>query len=139
MQDFAYFGHPTGIKSGSRMSGRPGEPVFPLLVLIVREAGLRSTLIARLSMAGADLVTLDNIDDPSVERWLAKAPVLIIDEVVLAGREGGEAALRADPRWRGIAVIGGAAADAAMPARIAREDAAAAIEAMLPGWGYPES
>lgn len=139
MQDFAYFGHPTGIKSGSRMSGRPGESVFPLLVLIVREAGLRSTLIARLSMAGADLVTLDNIDDPSVERWLAKAPVLIIDEVALAGREGGEAALRADPRWRGIAVIGGAAVDPAMPVRIAREDAAAAIEAMLPGWGYPES
>jgi len=113
------------------------SPSFPLLVLVVREAGLRSTLIARLSMAGADLVTIHDIDDPRVERWLAKGPVLIIDDVALAGRTGGEAALRADTRWREIAVIGGVATDAALP-RVSRDDAALAIEAMLPGWGYPE-
>ena len=104
------------------------SPRFPLLVLVAREAGLRSTLIARLSMAGADLVTIDNLDDPRVERWLAKSPVLIIDE----------AALRADPRWCAIAVVGGAATDAAHPPRIPRDDPASAIEAMLPDWGYPE-
>lgn len=114
------------------------SPSYPLLVLVVREAGLRSTLIARLSMAGADLVTIDNIDDPRIQRWLGKSPVLILDEAVLAGREGGEAVLRADPRWRAIAVIGGEAEDAAHPARISSVDAATEIEAMLPGWGYPE-
>jgi hypothetical protein len=114
------------------------SPRFPLLVLVAREAGLRSTLIARLSMAGADLVTIDNLDDPRVERWLAKSPVLIIDEAALATRPGGEAALRADPRWCAIAVVGGAATDAAHPPRIPRDDPASAIEAMLPDWGYPE-
>jgi len=108
-----------------------------MLVLVVREAGLRSTLIARLSMAGADLVTIDNIDDPRVQRWLDKGPVLIIDENALAGRPGGEAGLRAEPRWRAVTVIG----DGGQPGgsgRISRADAAAAIEAMLPDWGYPE-
>ena len=114
------------------------SPRFPLLVIVAREAGLRSTLIARLSMAGADLVTIDNLDDPRVERWLAKSPVLIIDEAALATRPGGEAALRADPRWCAIAVVGGAATDAAHPPRIPRDDPASAIEAMLPDWGYPE-
>lgn len=114
------------------------SPSSPLLVLMVREAGLRSTLIARLSMAGADLVTIDNIDDPRIQRWLGKGPVLILDHMALAGREGGEAALRADPRWRAITVIGGAPEDAAHPPRISGVDAAAEIEAMLPGWGYPE-
>lgn len=114
------------------------SPLSPLLVLVVREAGLRSTLIARLSMAGADLVTIDNIDDPRIQRWLAKGPVLILDQAALQAREGGEAALRADPRWRAIAVIGGAAENPAYPPRIPATDAATEIEAMLPGWGYPE-
>ncbi|WHU04728.1 hypothetical protein [Sphingomonas sp. NIBR02145] len=114
------------------------SPLSPLLVLVVREAGLRSTLIARLSMAGADLVTIDNIDDPRIQRWLAKGPVLILDQAALQAREGGEAALRADPRWRAIAVIGGAAENLAYPPRIPATDAATEIEAMLPGWGYPE-
>jgi hypothetical protein len=112
-------------------------PTVPMLVLVVREAGLRSALVARLSMAGGDIVTVDNLDDPRVERWLAHAPVLIIDDGALAGRAGGEAALRADPRWRAIAVIGGQAEDGSVP-RIASADAAAILEAMLPEWGYPE-
>lgn len=110
---------------------------FPMLVLVVREAGLRSALVARLAMAGADIVTVDKLDDPRIERWLASAPVLIIDETTLTGRKGGEAALRADPRWRAIAVVGGEA-EPGMPRRIASADAAAILEAMLPEWGYPE-
>lgn len=113
------------------------SPTVPMLVLVAREAGLRTSLVARLSMAGGDIVTVDNLDDPRVERWLAHAPVLIIDNAALAGREGGEAALRGDPRWRAIAVIGGQAADGATP-RIASADAAAILEAMLHEWGYPK-
>jgi hypothetical protein len=112
-------------------------PTVPMLVLVAREAGLRSALVARLSLAGGDVVTVENLDDPLVERWLANAPVLIIDEGALAGRPGGEAALRGDTRWRAIAVIGGEA-DAGGPPRIASVDAAAILEAMLPEWGYPE-
>lgn len=113
------------------------RPVVPILVLVVREAGLRSALVARLSLAGGDIVTVDNLDDARMERWLANRPVLIVDEAALAGRAGGEAGLRADGRWRAIVVIGGTSADGAAP-RIAPADAAVAIEAMLPGWGYPE-
>lgn len=114
------------------------SPLSPLLVLVVREAGLRTTLIARLSMAGADLVTISDIDDPRIQRWIDKGPVLVLDAAALAEREGGEPALRADPRWRAIAVIGGEAQDPAFPPRISSGDAAAEIEAMLPAWGYPE-
>ncbi|MEP9359827.1 hypothetical protein [Sphingomonas sp. KR3-1] len=114
------------------------SPTVPLLVLVVREAGLRSTLVARLSMAGGDVVTVDNLDDPRVERWLAKRPVLIVDDAALAGRHGGEAALRGDPRWRAVAVVGGQAAEGAAIPRIAPADSASVLEAMLAGWGYPE-
>jgi hypothetical protein len=112
-------------------------PTVPMLVLMAREAGLRSALVARLSLAGGDVVTVENLDDPRVERWLANAPVLIIDEGALAGRAGGEAALRGDPRWRAVAVVGGVAEEGAPP-RIASADAATILEAMLPEWGYPE-
>jgi nucleoside-diphosphate-sugar epimerase len=108
-----------------------------LLILVAREAGLRSMLVARLSMAGGDVVTVDNLDDPRLERWLAKGPVLIIDDGALHGREGGEVALRADPRWRAVIVVGGQAGGGAAAPRIAAADAAAALEAMLPEWGYP--
>lgn len=113
------------------------RPTVPMLVLMVREAGLRTSLVARLSMAGGDVVTVDNLDDPRVERWLVHAPVLIVDDRALAGRDGGEVALRGDPRWRAIAVIGGQA-DPGFAQRIASADAAAILEAMLPEWGYPE-
>lgn len=114
------------------------RPTMPLLVLVIRGTGLRTTLTARLSMAGADLVTTDNLDDPRIARWLRDSPVLIIEDVALASYEGGEATLRGDPRWRAVAVIGDGGAGEEDSPRIARADAAAAIEAMLPGWGYPE-
>lgn len=113
------------------------SPGVSLLVIVARQAGLRSALVARLSMAGADVVTVDNLADPRIERWLASQPVLIVDEGALSGHAGGEAALRGDPRWRAIAVVGGQAAEGAPP-RIASADAAAILEAMLPDWGYPE-
>ena len=101
-------------------------PATPMLVLVVRETGLRSALVARLSLAGVDVVTADSLDDQRVRRWLANRPVLIIDQAALADCPGGEAVLQADSRWRDVAVIGGASTDIA-----------AAIEAKLPGWGYP--
>lgn len=113
------------------------SPKNPMLVLMVREAGLRSALVARLAMAGGDVVTVDNLEDPRVGRWLSRAPVLIVDEGALAARGGDEAVLRDDPRWRAIMVIGGQA-EAGAPPRIASTDAVAILEAMLPEWGYPE-
>lgn len=77
-----------------------------LLIVVVRERGLRSALVARLSLAGADLVTLDDIDDPALERVIRSPAVLVIDEALAA--EHSDAwleSLLADPRWRSLVLL----------------------------------
>jgi hypothetical protein len=58
-----------------------------LIVLIVRSAGLRSALIARLSLQGESLVTLDvDPEDPVLDR-IARAPkILVVDSESLGDR-----------------------------------------------------
>ena len=74
-----------------------------LIVLIVRDSGLRSALIARLSLQGESLVTLDaDPDDPYVHR-IAPAPrILVIDKAVLGERLQ---AVAASNRWRGVIAL----------------------------------
>ncbi len=112
-------------------------PKTLILVLIVREAGLRSTLAARLSMAGVDVITADNFDDPRLDR-LREPPVLVVDMPSVAGRAGGLAGLLADPRWHSLVLVGehGTGEDADEPRllRIDRANVGAAIDAKLPCW-----
>lgn len=106
-----------------------------ILVLIVREAGLRSTLAARLSMAGADVITADSLDDPRMQRLRAGA-VLVLDAPA-AEDAGGPAAVLADPRWETLVLIGDGETNGATDPRLLRVGRAIAgvvIEARLPEW-----
>jgi len=72
-------------------------------VLIVRDAGVRSALIARLSLQGESLVTLDADPEDSYVFHVAPAPrVLIADRALLGDRL--EAILATD-LWRGVIAL----------------------------------
>lgn len=112
-----------------------------LLVLIVREAGLRSTLVARLSMAGADVLTAEDFDDPRLARHKKRPLVLIADEAAVDGHAGGCDGLLADPRWRTLVVLSPGACAASEDSRlirIARAHAAQTIARLLPEWQAPQ-
>jgi hypothetical protein len=74
-----------------------------LIVLIVRDHSLRSALIARLSLQGESLVTLDaDPDDPLLHRAAPAPRILVIDEAALGHRLQ---PLIDSNNWRGIIVI----------------------------------
>jgi hypothetical protein len=111
-----------------------------LLVLIVREAGLRSTLAARLSMAGADVLTADDFDDPRLARHKKRPLVLIADDAAVDGHEGGCDGLVADPRWLRLVVLSPGACAVSEDARLIRLEraqAASTIARLLPEWQAP--
>jgi hypothetical protein len=82
-------------------------PAKELIVLIVRDVALRSALIARLSLEGESLVTL-NADplDPLVARVAARPTILVIDTHTLDGRLE---RLHATDRWERIIILGDSA------------------------------
>ncbi|WP_448661339.1 hypothetical protein ACG3SL_11855 [Sphingomonas sp. CJ20] len=80
-------------------------PEMLLFVLIVSEVALRSTLAARLTLAGADLVTARDYDDPQLTRNTDRPAVLITDAGAALHREGGAQSLSADARWSRVVVL----------------------------------
>lgn len=79
-----------------------------LLVLVVHEAGLRSSLVAQLSMAGASIVTARDIDDPMLARSVRKPSVLILDlGYVIAQDAQWLDRVLAEPRWAKLVVLTG--------------------------------
>jgi hypothetical protein len=112
-----------------------------LLVLIVRDVGLRSTLVARLSLAGGDLITASQPHDPVLERKRLRDAVMVIDEETIAIQPAGwiETVLD-DPRWRAIVVLTWqpAASDAGTNRprliHVERDNAAKAITALVHQW-----
>lgn len=108
-----------------------------LLVLIVRNAGLRSTLVARLSMAGADVLTAEDFDDPRLARHTRRPVVLVADDAAVAQWEGGVAGLTADPRWIRLVLISSEPAAPGDDPRLIRLEsgiAAKAIMELVPQW-----
>jgi hypothetical protein len=106
------------------------RPDTLMLVLAIGEVGLRSSLAARLSLGGGDVLTARDPYDPQLHRTMRGASVLIVDAAVLHAR--GEAALLADPRWRAVIAIG----DEDRPRdgrlfHVARPGSAKRIEAVL--------
>lgn len=108
-----------------------------LLVLIFAEAGLRSTLTARLSLLGVDLVTAHGLHDPALARSLRKPAVLVVDDASVCGRsEEWIDSLLGDPLWRDVVVLGEVPPAARDPRllQVDRNNAVDAIAALLPRW-----
>lgn len=111
-----------------------------LLVLIVRDAGLRSSLAARLSMSSADVLTVEDFDDPRIVRGRRRRVVVVADQAAVDGADGGLDRLALDPRWQCIVLIGGVLGENTLRIlHVPRKEAAAAIVAMLPAWQGEEA
>lgn len=113
----------------------------PLLVLIVREAALRSTLVARLAMRGATVWTGRAFDEKRPAS--ARAPaVLITDEESIEHHPGGAAALSRDAQWRKVVVLTRGGEPASEDARLfylARGGAAPALTRLLEDWAAQDA
>ncbi len=107
-----------------------------LVILMVREAGLRSMLAARLALSGIDVVSMDQVDAGRIARLGGTAPVLVADGAATGEHPGGLAALAADPLWYRL-IIMGEAGDVSAPHlyHVTAEEPAAAIAALLRNGG----
>lgn len=104
---------PKWIFCAGRTSYQIGLRVAPreVLVLIIKDVGLRSSLIARLSLAGESLVTLDGDPaDPLLGRIAPPTAILIVD-VETVGQQ--LRVLSESARWNGIIVLAPEAAEMA--------------------------
>ncbi|AQR73586.1 hypothetical protein [Sphingomonas sp. LM7] len=111
--------------------------IDPLLVLILREAAIRSTLVARLAMGGADTCTAQYFDEKRPASARGAAAVLVTDQEAVDGHPGGTAALLRDPQWRMVIVLAPAAAPGGGDPRLihlARGDAAVGLTRLLAEW-----
>ncbi|MFZ5746588.1 MAG: hypothetical protein ACOY45_02895 [Pseudomonadota bacterium] len=69
---------------------------------------MRSTLAARLSFSGADVITASSVDDPLLARHVREPAILIVDEASADGElQAWVTALRAMRSWGRIIVIVG--------------------------------
>lgn len=108
-----------------------------LLIVIVRETGLRSTLAARLSLAGADLLSARDFRDARVGRYKKRALILITDQAAIDEHDGGWDGLRADPRWLRLVVVSpreSAPSEDPRLIHIQRANAVNRIARLLPEW-----
>jgi hypothetical protein len=108
-----------------------------LLVVIVREAGIRSTLVARLAMSGADMCTAQHFDERHPASARGTAVVLITDQATVDGHPDGTAALLRDPQWCRIVVLtreAGTTSDDPRLLYVDSGDAAAAVSRLLSDW-----
>lgn len=103
-----------------------------LVILMVREAGLRSMLAARLALSGIDVVSMEQVDAARITRLGGTAPVLVADLEAAQAQPGGLAALCCDPLWHQLMIIGGGGEVTAPHLHhIASDEPAAAIAALL--------
>ncbi len=106
-----------------------------LLVLIIEDVGLRSSLIARLSLAGESLVTLDGDPADPLLRRIAPSPAILIIDAETVGQR--LEALSEGERWQGIIVLAPEAAELAGTDQVRIVDrrlALAGITETLDGW-----
>lgn len=103
-----------------------------LVILMVRESGLRSALAARLALSGMDVVSMEQVDAMRIGRLGAVSPVLVADIDAACAHPGGVAALGSDPLWERLLIIG-ADGDPAAPHihHVGREDPGADIALLL--------
>lgn len=107
-----------------------------LLVLIVAEAALRSTLVARLALSGATVWTARGFDEKRPVSVRAPA-LLVTGEESIALHPGGVAALSQDAQWRMVVVLTRGAAPLSEDGRLlylARSEAVPALNRLLEDW-----
>ncbi|MEZ0241947.1 MAG: hypothetical protein ACAH11_01120 [Sphingomonas sp.] len=108
-----------------------------LLVLAAREMGARSALAARLTMAGANMLTTNDVDDPGLARSVHGPAVLIVEQALVADRSPEWLqALLAVPQWLRVVVLGEGRAEGSDERLIyiKSDMAAGAIAALIPEW-----
>jgi hypothetical protein len=104
--------------------------------------GFRSALAARLTMAGANLLTTNDVEDPGLARSVHGPAVLIVEEALVADRSSEWLqALLAVPQWLRVVVLGEAATEngrAEGPDErliyIKSDSAVKTIAALMPQW-----
>lgn len=104
-----------------------------LLVLVIRDVALRSTLVARLAMGGATVWTAQRFDE-KLPASIRTPAVLVTDTESVEAHPGGAAVLRDDARWRMVLVLTADAAPASDDARllyIEHGEAAAALTQLI--------
>lgn len=109
-----------------------------LLVLIVGEVGLRSTLAARLVLTGADLVTAGSFHDPVIARSVRQPATLVVDGKTLASQEPDWVThLLAQDRWQRVVLLDGVYATQPANDRLVvveGEDKATKLVSLVAGW-----
>ncbi len=101
---------------------------------------MRSTLAARLSYAGADVVTAQGLHDPALTRGVRRRTVLVLDEDAIANRsDEWLCALVGDPHWHQVVILTSAPPPAPESGGerlryVDRAEASAELTALLPEW-----
>ena len=99
--------------------------------------GARSALAARLTMAGANMLTTNDVDDPGLARSVHGPAVLIVEQALVADRSPEWLqALLAVPQWLRVVVLGEGRAEGSDERLIyiKSDMAAGAIAALIPEW-----
>ena len=114
-----------------------------LLVVVVRDPGLRGALAARLVLDGANLLTMASYREQEIERLLRRPAMLVTDESAITGDVGEW--LDAEwqrGRWRRILMI---TVDSPLPENphdwltyVSRGSAADSIAGLLDDWSEQE-
>ncbi|MCW3847436.1 hypothetical protein OF829_09290 [Sphingomonas sp. LB-2] len=94
-------------------------------------------MAARLTMAGANLLTTNDVEDPGLARSVHGPAVLIVDEALLADRSPEWLqALLAVPQWLKVIVLGDGRAEGADERLIyiKSDTAVRTISALIPQW-----
>lgn len=105
-----------------------------LVVLLIFESDLRSTLTARLTMVGLDVVTI------GVDQWVRGMPESTVMTAILVTDDDaiGSAASEASPRWLQVVILNGSSSSPDdRPVRLSRRGATRQLVEILDGWRAP--
>lgn len=106
-------------------------------MLHVAEAGLRSTLVARLTLGGADVLTMRELTAQQPPPASRGKMVLVIDDAGVHAYPGASNALYEDSRWTRLVMLTGAEPPDPAPAHVhhlAAASAAPSLGTLLDEW-----
>lgn len=89
--------------SDGRTANRSGEE--PLFTVIISDAAVRSTLVARLAINGADMCTGQSLGERRPASARNAAAILITDQPTVDLHPGGAGVLLRDLPWHSVMVL----------------------------------